>query len=310
MTITQNNAVINTATDATLSAESVVAEVENFLALSDAVAQLSSLLSDPNATTAQIAEVISIDPSLSARVLRLVNSAYFSLNIPVDTISRSVSILGTGQLYSLVLASSAGQLLNNFAGERVDMEAFWKHSVRTALAAGSLAARGGARQRERVFLSGLLHDVGQIILACQLPELSARIQVAIAGGERRDNAERALLGYSHAELGAALLERWNLPASLTEPVRYQDRCREAPLYSAAAAMVHIGSAIVRQMESSDTTGICPAELNLDPAIWQMAGCHPDQPEQLQQELEQVMHVVDMHWFQVISLIAPNAMLVY
>jgi len=286
-----------------MTAESVVAGVENLLSLPDAAVQLSALLSDPHATTAEIAEVISIDPSLSARVLRLVSSAYFGLHAPVETVSRAITMIGIRELHLLVLATSAARAFNNISTELVNMEAFWQHSVGAALAAGSLAARRMPRHRERIFLAALLHDIGQLVMYHQLPEVSNRILEAMARGERREFAERVLLGFTHADVGAVLLKRWNLPASLTEPVRYHGRCAEAPNHGIEAALIHLGCAVAHHMERSrGPTGYAGAP-DVDPGVWALAGRHPG-------ELEEVMLEVDMNWFQVINLIAPHSTMLF
>lgn len=286
-----------------ISAESVVADVKDILALPDAAIQLSVLLSDPETTNAQIVDIISIDPSMSARVLRLVNSAFFGLNEAVGTISRAVAVLGTGPLHSLVLASSASQAFDNISSNLVDMEKFWKRSVYAALTAGSLAARAAPRLRESVFLSALLHEVGQLVMYHQLPDISRQILEAVARGENRESAETMLLGFNHAELGASLLEHWKLPPSLTEAIRYQHHSSAAPHHALAAALVHLASLIAQNMELQLANGDDTPELCIDPAFWALANCHPD-------ILDNVKDEVDLNWFQVISLIAPNAMLIY
>ncbi|MFZ6747892.1 HDOD domain-containing protein [Undibacterium sp. Ren11W] len=301
--VNNTNTQLPPASIGTISAESVIAEVENLFALPDAAMQLSVLLSDPDTTSAQIVDIISIDPALCARVLRLVNSAYFGLNEAVGTISRAVAVLGTGPLHSLVLASSAGQAFGNLSGDLIDMEKFWKRSVYAALAAGSLASRGGPRLRERVFLAALLHRVGQLVMYYQLPEIAKQVIAAVARGENCASSEYALLGFTQADLGATLLEHWKLPVALTEPVRYQDRCSEAPNHAREAALVHLAGIIALHMESNVASGESAVTLDIDPAIWLLANCQPE-------ILESVIHEVDINWFQVISLIAPNAMLIY
>lgn len=281
--------------------EDLVENVDNLLSLPDAVIRLNSLLMDPDASTNEIADVIRMDPALSARVLRAVNSAYFGLRGRVDTISKAISMIGTSELHSLVLATSAAQAFKGISHKLIDMEAFWQHSVRAALAARRLGEAGMGRRRESLFLAGLLHDVGRLVLFHELPAVATRILAAVQGGEPYDAAEHAMLGFSHAEVGAALLSRWNLPASLTDPVRYHHEFAEATDHAMESALVHLGSAVSDLMERDLPPGEEPV-LDVTPEAWEQAGCAPD-------ELAEVITDVSMHWLQVIEIVAPGSVLV-
>lgn len=285
-----------------LTPEDVVAGVEDLLSLPDAAMQLNALLADPDVSLPDIANVVSLDPALTARVLRAVNSAYFGLRGRVETISKAISMIGTGELHSLVLATSAGQAFKNISCKLIDMESFWQHSVRAALAARGFAETSLRRHRERVFLSALLHDVGQLVLYHQLPQQSTTILQAVQAGHDREEAEIAVLGFTHAEVGAILLEHWNLPASLVLPVRFHHRVADAPDFQTETALVHLGSSVSHLMETEQPKGVEPV-LDVDAGVWSQAGCS-------NAELEEVMVDVDMHWLQVVEIVAPGSLMVY
>jgi len=284
-----------------LTPESIVEGVEDLLSLPDAALRLNTLLVDPDASTRDIAEVVSVDAGLSARVLRAVNSSYFGLRHRVDTISKAVSMIGASELHSLVLSTSAAQAFKNISYKLMDMETFWQHSVRAALAARGLAETSLKRHRERVFLSALMHDIGKLVLYHQVPGVSARILEAVAQGHPQEVVESSLLGFSHADVGAVLLERWNLPPSLTVPVRFHHRYTEAPEYLREAALINLGTRIAdyMELEVDDRVGLLPdAE-----EAWSRAGCSPE-------ELEEVVAEVDMNWLQVIEIVAPGSLMIY
>jgi putative nucleotidyltransferase with HDIG domain len=285
-----------------LSPADVVANVEVLLSLPDAAMQLNALLADPDTDLKDIANVVSLDPALTARVLRAVNSAYFGLRARIDTISKAISMIGTSELHSLVLATSAAQAFKNISCKLIDMESFWQHSVRAALAARGFAESSLRRHRERVFLAGLLHDVGQLVLYHELPEPSTRILKAIAAGQARQDAELEVLGFTHAEVGAVLLERWNLPASLVQPVRFHHHFDEAPDFAREAALVHLGSVLSHYMDQ-DRPRDGEVVLDVDERVWAQAGCTPA-------EIEEVMTDVDMHWLQVVEMVAPGSLMIY
>jgi HD-like signal output (HDOD) protein len=290
------------AVSAIMSAEDLVAGVEDLLSLPDAAIRLNAVLTDPDTSANEIADIVSLDPALAARVLRAVNSAYFGLRGRVDTITKAITMIGTSELHSLVLATSAALAFRNISSKLVDMESFWQHSVRAALAARGFAESTSLRRhRERVFLSALMHDVGQLVLYHQLPEVSTRILQEVKKGRAQDEAEHEALGFTHAEVGALLLERWNLPASLTMPVRFHHRYDEATDFAKEAALIHIGSRVSDLMEQERSDK--PPFLDVEPDAWTQSGCSSD-------ELEEVIIDVDMHWLQVIEIVAPGSMLIY
>jgi len=293
---------VPTASTVSMTAEELVAGVEDLLSLPDAAIRLNALLTDPDATTGEIVDVVSLDPALSARVLRAVNSAYFGLRVRVDTISKAITMIGTSELHSLVLATSAAQAFKNISSKLVDMEAFWQHSVRAALAARGFAETSLRRHRERVFLAALMHDVGQLVLYHQLPDLSTKILEAVRNGAPREISEQEILGFTHADVGAALLERWNLPPSLTEPVRFHHTFDTAVDHTKEAALLYLGSKVSDYMER-DPHSDSAEMLDVAPQAWAQAGCLPE-------ELDEVIVDVGMHWLQVIEIVAPGSMLIY
>ena len=289
-----------------ISIETLVTRTEHLLSLPDAAMRLNELLTDPDAASSDIAEVVNLDPVLAARLLRVVNSASFGLRRPVDTISEAVVMIGIGELYSLVLATSAAQTFRNISSKLVDMESFWQHSVRAALVARGLAESSLGRHHERIFISALMHDVGKLVLYHQLPVISTQILEAVRAGKVRDEAEAeaAVLGFTHADVGALLLEHWNLPASLTMPVRFHHRYGDAAAFKKEAALVHLGSKVSHLM-ASDRAAMEPAMAMLDTTAeaWAQAGCSPS-------DLDEIVIDVDMHWLEVMEIIAPASMLVY
>lgn len=286
----------------TITVESLIAGVYDLLSLPDAATRLNALLCDPEVSSGEIAEVVSLDPALTARVLRAVNSAYFGLRSRVDTISKAIAMIGTSELHSLVLATSAALAFRNISSKLIDMESFWQHSVRAALAARGLAEGTMRRHRERVFLAALMHDVGKLVVYNQLPAASTRILQAVQAGQSQDEAEFAAFGFTHADVGAMLLERWNLPASLTMPVRYHHRFEDAVEYRKEAALLYLGSKVSHLMDG-DRSDMSQAMLGAPPEAWAQAGCFPE-------ELEEIVIDVDMHWLQVIEIVAPGSMLLY
>lgn len=169
-----------------------------------------------------IARVIASDPALAARVLRLANSAFYGQSA-VGSVREAVIRVGTVDVAALVLASEIMRLFRGIPGERFNMAQFWEHSLSTACYCQTLAP--GAMQHESVsvWLCGLLHDIGKLLLARHCGAAYAKVLEQVDGGAFVLDAEQDVLGYTHAEVGEALLVAWRLPGDLaTCAARHHD----------------------------------------------------------------------------------------
>lgn len=174
--------------------------------------QLDKVLSSPDATSAQIAEVVMTDPSLTVRVLNLINSPAYSLIRTIDEVEQAVSLLGAEQIRNATVAAS---VVSSFKGQNgFDSESFWIHSMGVALASRLIGKvlkdKGGQTATEGAFLAGLLHDIGRIVIVQQLPQQHLQIQAAQETGVDLLDAELAFTGTRHTELGRDLLTEWSL----------------------------------------------------------------------------------------------------
>ncbi len=173
------------------------------------------VVEDDSRNTSELARVVSADPALSARLIRVSNSAFYGFPRRLATVREAILVLGFRQVRQIVLGAS---LMENWGrlpaceGFRVDL--FWRHSLVVALAAETGARIAGSVRPEEAFTAGMLHDIGVLaMLAGDAPRLSAVLARARQGAPRIE-AERSLFGFDHAQLGAALGEAWNFPPSL------------------------------------------------------------------------------------------------
>ncbi len=179
-------------------------------------ARLVRRLRDPNATLAELAALVAADAALSVQVLRLANGAYFGRGQTVTSLEGAAARLGTRLLASIVLAAEAFGRFGVPAGT-FSMTEFQQHATLVARIATALEPR--APWNDDAFTGGLLHDVGRLILATQLPQDFARVeQRASQEGFPRHVVERELLGIDHATLGASLLGQWGLPSAVLDAV--------------------------------------------------------------------------------------------
>jgi putative nucleotidyltransferase with HDIG domain len=219
------------------------------LSLPEVCLRIQQLADDPYADISEFAQLVAQDPALTTRLLKLVNSAYFGCSGRVDTISRAVNLVGIAELRNITLAMAALEVFGGFEHEHFDLLGYWRHSVYTALTARCLARRAGVLHAERLFTAGLLHDIGRLLIFNLLPESAARIRQRTDQGMDACEAERAELGFDHAEAGSALLELWRLPKELCITVALHHAPETAPAARLETAAVHIANQIARQVEA-------------------------------------------------------------
>lgn len=281
---------------------SLVAAVGELSSLPEVYYRAQELLADPSTDSADLGRVIGIDTAMTAKLLRLVNSAFYGLPRRIGSIDHAVSLVGRQSLSELILASVVMDSFSRLSVELVDMSTFWHHSVYTALVAKSLARRSRMLNSERMFTAGLLHDVGQLILYQSEPELSAQIlQEAPATDEGVYQTEMQLLGFSHADVGAALMEQWQLPQWLSESIE----CHHSPALSAhyplESSILHLANAIANQ-EEPGRNNIEGCSTQMDPQALRLTGFCADDSAALIDETNQNFRAV-------LQIIVPEGILI-
>ena len=233
-----------------LTAAELVRGTVELVSLPEALVRLNALVEDPRSTTEQIARVIETDSALTARLLRIVNSPFYGFPSRVESVRQAVSLVGMREIRDLALATVVARVFEGIPPELMDMERFWRHSLLTGLVARELARHRRDGAAESRFVAGLLHDVGKLLLARQLPEL-ARHALARATYERipLPEAEREALGFDHAEVGGALLEAWRLPEPLVVAARWHHAPELAPdLWREDALVTHVANVMAHRDE--------------------------------------------------------------
>jgi putative nucleotidyltransferase with HDIG domain len=209
---------------------------------------LNESVNNPRTSTLQIAELIGSDAALTARLLKLVNSSFYGFPSRIETPSQAVMILGTAHLCDLAFTTAITRLFKDIPGDLVCMDSFWRHSIACGLAARVLASWRHEPNDERFFVAGVLHDIGRLVFYQQVPDLARRALIRCR--MKRDllyRAERSVIGFDHAMIGAALLHEWLLPQSLVESVAFHHDPLEAGRHPLEAALVHVGDVIAQAM---------------------------------------------------------------
>jgi putative nucleotidyltransferase with HDIG domain len=189
------------------------------VSLPDIFYQVAEVINNPRSSAFQVAEVIGKDPNLSAKLLKIVNSAFYGFPKPVDTISRAVAIVGSDQMSTLILGTSVFTLFRDIPLELMNMRWFWEHSLACGITARAIASYKNLPQIEQLFISGLLHDLGKLIIYKNRPQ---QAKAALIQARQYDlfqlETEEELLGFNHARLGLALARKWRLPLNLEQAI--------------------------------------------------------------------------------------------
>ena len=183
--------------------------------------QIIEVINDPRCSGKDIADVVGKDTSLSAKLLKMANSAFYSLRTKVDTLTSAVAVIGTNQIGSLAMGLTVASFFKGIPNDLLDMESFWKHSLSCGLIARFIATHKRISNSERVFVGGLLHDIGRLVLYNYHAEPSRyALMLSKKGDARLYDTEYAIFGFRHATIGKVLLKKWKLPLSLENIVAY------------------------------------------------------------------------------------------
>ncbi|VAW86200.1 Predicted signal transduction protein [hydrothermal vent metagenome] len=252
----------------------LVNEVSDLISLPEVSLKINELVDDPGASVADMAQVISLDVAITTKLLKIANSSFYRFPSRIDTVSRAVTIIGTRELRFLILASSAVRSFDNINNKVIDISSFWRHSVYTAVVSRLLAAKCNVLHKERLFVSGLLHDVGHLVMSHLIPDL---VQV-IKHREKTANipiyeAERDVYDIDHAVVGAELLKMWGLPKSLHDVILHHHEPEKSTDYVLETSIVHLANSIAKLGELG-STDLSQAP-RVSPVAWEVTGLSPD-----------------------------------
>lgn len=237
------------------TAMAAVRNISHIATLPEVTVQIIEMVEDPSSSARDLHHLIAADPALTARMLKVVNSAFYGLPRQIASINRAVSLLGLNAVKNIAVAASLAKLFRGGnIGPHFDAHDLWTHSCATAAAAKAVAeinGRNGAS--DEAFLAGLVHDVGILVeLQHDRALFATAIEQAAEGADLRE-VERMTLGETHEGFGAALCQHWKFPASLTwvaghhhEPLTVPGANRDLPL------IVHVADQIAGEVSGGFT----------------------------------------------------------
>jgi HD-like signal output (HDOD) protein len=253
-------------------ATSLVDGIETLKSLPAAYLNIRKVIENPVSSTNDLARAISADPGLTARLLKLVNSPLYGFSSKIETVSRALVILGMQQVHDLALATTVAVLYKSAKPKRLSMGRYWRESVYCALTARCVAKLCNVLDSERLFVAGLLHAVGHLVMDERIPdETDAARRQAQSDKRPLAQVEKETIGCNYAEVGALLAKRWSMPPALISAIEYQVDPTQAPSPAFNESILHIAYWLMR--------GVIDQEPNwsahIAPESWTTTGLTPD-----------------------------------
>ncbi len=231
--------------------------------------QFQEAMSDENTSFSEIGDIIVYDAGLSARLLRIVNSAYYGFPQKIETISHAIGLIGTRELSDLMLSTIVIDKFKTIPESMINMESFWQHSIACGLIAREIASQKENLDPEKFFTAGMLHDIGQIILCMKLPQISLRILLELQSRqEPLHELEREELGFDHAELGGKLLKKWGLAEFHVETTTFHHEPGNAPNYSLETSIIYLADILANTLKWG-CSGESKIPSILDEDVWEI-----------------------------------------
>ncbi len=202
-----------------MNAHEYALQANGSFALPDACFKVKALMEDENSEISDFADVISVDPSMTSRLLQIANSAIYHFPGEISTISRAITIIGTQAIYNMMLVDVAASAFKHFENQAIDLKRFWRMSIYCGLVTKNLAIKAGIKDIERLFVAGLLQNFGELLVAKITPKTASNCEQY-----SRDNLPWAMqasaLGFTYTDISAELLKIWQLPEKIIIPIRH------------------------------------------------------------------------------------------
>lgn len=254
------------------SPETIVKHESELASFPDIYFRIRDVLEDESASAEVIAKVVSTDMSLSAKLIKLVNSPLYGFPQTIDSISRAVALVGGKELSTLALGISAINYFKDIPPELVDMKMFWRHAITCGIFSKILAGTQVGLAPERFFTAGLLHDVGRLILFKKLPYASTEAMLfARENSIPMVEAEREVMGFCHTDISGPLLDSWKFPESLSNMINFHHNPMDYP-NPLEPSIIHLADILTNAVEISQ--GGMYAMPQLEAEAWDLLGIEP------------------------------------
>lgn len=281
-----------------MNVQDIAQQASELFVLPDSVARLKTCMDDDAASMDDIAEIIAFDPSLTTQLLRVANSALYRFPNKIETITKALQVIGTRSAYDLALAYGVTHAFSDVEGKAIDLDKFWEQSVSCGLLAKYFAERERIREPERLFVAGLLHNIGELVIVAEKPEDAKRC-LAFNARVSPMELQEAILGFSYTALSAELIRLWGIPSCIYEPIK-QIHETDTPAHSKDIQILQLCYVLALDNVNPE---IYPSYNNLKP--------HQHEILELEREdLEDALDITNLQCISVISLFNPSAFMLY
>lgn len=186
--------------------------------------KLKEVINDPTKIIDDVAYIIEKDASLSIRLLKVVNSAFYGFSSKITSINRAINIIGNKELQSIVLSTTVIDRFSDLPEHLISMRDYWKENLRCALISQAIDHHLGNHYVDSIFICGLLHNIGQLVFFLKIPELAREVSLTLDAQENPGNnaeihIEQQIIGFDHYQTGAELTRLWKLPEIISESIQ-------------------------------------------------------------------------------------------
>ncbi len=281
-----------------MNAAEYAAQVGDVFVLPDTCLKIKQIIDNKISDLDEIAQLIALDPTLASRLLKLANSALYNFPSQVDTVSKAVLLLGEVQVYNLVVAYGATEAFASMKPAALDLNRFWEQSIHCALVAKFLAQRLGLKPNEPVYLSGLLHQIGELVVVEVAPELAEKC-LKIHKNQQPWQLQQQTLGFTFVDCSMALMNVWQLPQNIQAPLAFINKPTQQPS-SKVGLIMHLSAQLALLNAFSDV--FTEADL-IAPQTLELLGL-------TQQDLAAARDFAFMEGMAILSMLNPRNMFDY
>ncbi len=227
--------------------ENLLNNMDELPTLPIVVQRILQLINNPKSTIKQVGKIINSDQSLTAKTLKLVNSAYYGFEKRIKTVDQAIIIIGFDAVKNLALSASVFEMFKSVKQQsNFKREEFWLHAMGTAMAAKMISEDTSIGIPGELFVSGLIHDIGKIVLDSYFPKKMNNILYnASLKKISFIESEKEIMDMDHTMIGYKLARKWSLPDELVYPIRYHHKFEEGMKHEQIIAIVHIANVVVK-----------------------------------------------------------------
>ncbi|KPJ91589.1 MAG: hypothetical protein AMJ53_11335 [Gammaproteobacteria bacterium SG8_11] len=262
-----------------VSPEILVDGTVGLVSLPEICIKINEMVDDPKCSATHIGKVIGKDAALTARLLKIVNSAFYRFPSRIETVSRAITIVGYRELRDLVFAATVAGIFERISNDLVNLDSFWRHGIYSGILSRLIANNCQVLHGERLFVAGLMHDIGKLIISYKLPKLMrAAMELSEKQGIAMHEAEQQVFGFTHAEVGAELMRVWQFPETQQNVARYHHNPIAAKENSLEVHIVYLANIIAHVAE----TGLVDTDhlAKVDNKVWLMTQLSKNDVESL------------------------------